>query len=52
MHRNTFRHRLRQATEILHEDLGDADRRLALHVALKLQKALVERSRRPVPAHR
>lgn len=40
MHRNTFRHRLRQATDLLGHDLEDADRRLALHVALKLRRAI------------
>jgi sugar diacid utilization regulator len=40
MHRNTFRHRWRQATEILGHDLTDPDLRLALHVALKLRKVL------------
>ena len=40
MHRNTFRHRLRQATEILGRDLGDPDVRLAVHVALKLRRVL------------
>jgi PucR C-terminal helix-turn-helix domain len=40
MHRNTFRHRLRQATEILGHDLEDPDVRLATHVALKLRRLL------------
>jgi len=40
MHRNTFRHRLRQATEILGRDLDDPDARLAVHVALKLRRVL------------
>ena len=40
MHRNTFRHRLRQAAEILGRDLDDPDVRLAVHVALKLRRAL------------
>lgn len=40
MHRNTFRHRFRQATEILGDDLADPDVRLAVHVALKLRKVL------------
>jgi hypothetical protein len=40
MHRNTFRHRLRQATEILGHDLEDPDVRLATHVALKLRRVL------------
>jgi hypothetical protein len=38
MHRNTFRHRLRQATELLGEDLESPDVRLAVHVALKLRR--------------
>jgi sugar diacid utilization regulator len=40
MHRNTFRHRYKQATEILDHGLEDPDARLALHVALKLRKVL------------
>jgi len=40
MHRNTFRHRYRQATEILDQSLEDPDVRLAVHVALKLRKVL------------
>jgi purine catabolism regulator len=40
MHRNTFRHRLRHATEVLGRDLDDPDVRLATHVALKLRKAV------------
>jgi hypothetical protein len=40
MHRNTFRHRLRIATEVLGHDLEDPDVRLATHIALKLRKAL------------
>jgi sugar diacid utilization regulator len=39
MHRNTFRHRLRQAMDVLGHDLEDPDRRLALHVALKLRRS-------------
>jgi sugar diacid utilization regulator len=38
MHRNTFRHRLRQATELLGERLDSPDVRLAVHVALKLRR--------------
>jgi hypothetical protein len=38
MHRNTFRHRLRVAIEILGHDLENPDVRLATHVALKLPK--------------
>lgn len=40
MHRNTFRHRLRQAADVLGRDLGDPDVRLAVHVALKLRRVL------------
>jgi sugar diacid utilization regulator len=40
MHRNTFRHRLRQATDILGCDLEDPDVRLAVHVALRLRRLL------------
>ena len=38
MHRNTFRHRLRHATELLGERMQGADARLAVHVALKLRR--------------
>jgi sugar diacid utilization regulator len=38
MHRNTFRHRLRQAAAIVGRDLDDPDVRLAVHVALKLRR--------------
>jgi hypothetical protein len=38
MHRNTFRHRLRHATEILGDALDDPEVRLAVHVALKLRR--------------
>lgn len=44
MHRNTFRHRLRQAEEILGARLEDPDARLAVHVALKLRKLVAARS--------
>ena len=40
MHRNTFRHHLRQATDVLGDDLSDPDVRLAVHVALKLRHVL------------
>jgi sugar diacid utilization regulator len=40
MHRNTFRHRLNQATEILGHDLDDPDVRLAVHVALRLRRVI------------
>ena len=55
MHRNTFRHRLKQATDVLGDDLEDPDVRLALHVALKLRRGLpatparVEQARRHTP---
>jgi sugar diacid utilization regulator len=45
MHRNTFRHRLRQATEILGEALEDADAMLAVHVALRLRRVLEAQAR-------
>jgi sugar diacid utilization regulator len=38
MHRNTFRHRLKQAEALLGEDLDDPEARLAVHVALKLRR--------------
>jgi hypothetical protein len=38
MHRNTFRRRLQQALQLIDADLDDPDQRLALHVALKLQR--------------
>lgn len=54
MHRNTFRHRLKQAETLLEEDLDDPEARLAIHVALKLRRRLKpegggERSRRGRP---
>jgi hypothetical protein len=51
MHRNTFRHRLRQAETLLGENLDDPDVRLALHVALKLRRFLKRGggSERPLP---
>jgi hypothetical protein len=39
MHRNTFRHRLHRAHEVLGDDLADPEMRLAVHVALKLRRA-------------
>jgi hypothetical protein len=36
MHRNTFRHHLSQATEVVGERLEDPDVRLCVHLALKL----------------
>ncbi|HWT23131.1 MAG TPA: helix-turn-helix domain-containing protein, partial [Solirubrobacteraceae bacterium] len=47
MHRNTFRHRLKQATDVLEADLEDPDVRLALHVALKLRRGLPAPAARP-----
>jgi len=44
MHRNTFRHRLRQASELLGTTLDDPDERLGLHVALKLRRLLAAAS--------
>jgi sugar diacid utilization regulator len=41
MHRNTFRHRLQQAGEVLGTTLDDPDERLGVHVALKLHRLLV-----------
>jgi sugar diacid utilization regulator len=38
MHRNTFRHRLQRARDLLGEDLDDPQTRLAVHVALKLHR--------------
>ena len=40
MHRNTFRQRLRMATQVLGFDLEDPDVRLATHVALKLRRMI------------
>jgi hypothetical protein len=40
MHRNTFRHRLQMATQVLGHDLEDPDVRLAMHVALKLRRMI------------
>jgi PucR C-terminal helix-turn-helix domain len=50
MHRNTFRHRLRVATDVLGHDLEDPDVRLATHVALKLRKVAGGASSRSAPA--
>jgi sugar diacid utilization regulator len=44
MHRNTFRHRLRQAHEVLGTTLEDPDVRLAVHVALRLRRLLAASS--------
>jgi hypothetical protein len=53
MHRNTFRHRLGQATEVLGDDLENPDVRLAVHVALKLRRGLARPgSRAGRPARR
>jgi sugar diacid utilization regulator len=38
MHRNTFRHRLRKARDLVGDDLADPDTRVAVHVALKLRR--------------
>lgn len=51
MHRNTFRHRLRQATDLLGHDLEDPDVRLAAHVALKLRRRLAVPAGRAADAH-
>jgi hypothetical protein len=40
MHRNTFRHRLREAEALLGDDPSDPDARLAVHVALRLRKLI------------
>jgi purine catabolism regulator len=48
MHRNTFRHRLRLATDVLGHDLDDPDVRLATHVALKLRRRLDGHRPRPL----
>jgi hypothetical protein len=52
MHRNTFRHRLRQALAVLGDPLEDPDSRLAVHVALKLRRlaAAAETATPPRPA--
>lgn len=47
MHRNTFRHRLQQAGEVLGTTLEDPDERLAVHVALKLRRLLATASVEP-----
>lgn len=54
MHRNTFRHRLQQAEEVLGTKLQDPDERLAVHVALKLHRLLAASSpdTRPVAGQR
>ena len=44
MHRNTFRHRLQQASTVLGTTLEDPNERLGLHVALKLRRLLTEAS--------
>jgi sugar diacid utilization regulator len=44
MHRNTFRHRLQQANEVLGTTLEDPDERLGVHVALKLHRLLAASS--------
>jgi sugar diacid utilization regulator len=52
MHRNTFRNRLKQATDLLGGDLEDPDLRLAIHVALKLRRGLPSPGARPEPVRR
>jgi sugar diacid utilization regulator len=54
MHRNTFRRHLHLAMELVGSDLGPPDKRLAVHVALKLRGVLGMRARdaRPVPRRR
>ncbi len=42
MHRNTFRQRLRHALELAGGSLEEPERRLALHVAMKLRRVLAE----------
>jgi DNA-binding PucR family transcriptional regulator len=49
MHRNTFRHRLRQAARLAGDPLDDPERRLALHVALKLHRMRVSRPGHDAP---
>jgi sugar diacid utilization regulator len=49
MHRNTFRHRLRQAAQLVGDPLEDPERRLALHVALKLHRLLPPAGERAHP---
>jgi len=51
MHRNTFRHRLGKARDLLGDDLTDPKTRLAVHVALKLRRATAV-AERVVPAGR
>src|SRR3954452_7034455 len=38
MHRNTFRHRLQKARDLVGDDLSDPETRLAVHLALKLRQ--------------
>lgn len=51
MHRNTFRHRFHHALELLGDGLYDPEVRLAVHVALKLRRAL-ESQTQPNPTPR
>jgi hypothetical protein len=44
MHRNTFRHHLRQAVEVLGDELDDPDVQLAVHTAMKLRRLLRARA--------
>jgi sugar diacid utilization regulator len=54
MHRNTFRRHLHLAMELVGSDLAPPDKRLAVHVALKLRGVLGMRARdtRPAPRRR
>jgi sugar diacid utilization regulator len=45
MHRNTFRHRLQKARDLVGDDLTDPDTRLAVHVALKLRRVTASTDR-------
>jgi purine catabolism regulator len=47
MHRNTFRHRLRLALDVLGDPLEDPNARLAVHVALKLRAGMAPAPSRP-----
>jgi hypothetical protein len=44
MHRNTFRHHLRQAVEVLGDELDDPDVQIAVHTAIKLRRLLRARA--------
>lgn len=49
MHRNTFRHRLAQATELLGNRLAWPEGRLAVHVAIKIHRVLGSPAGAPAP---